>query len=96
VIVEFSGPVWEWRGPAPYHFLSVPPDEADDIAAIAGDITYGWGMVPVRGWLGDTEFTTALWPKDGGYVVPLKDKVRAAEGVELGMTVAVRLAIAED
>jgi hypothetical protein len=96
VIVEFSGPVWEWRGPAPYHFVTVPPDEADDIAAIAGDITYGWGMVPVRGVLGDTDFTTALWPKDGGYVVPLKDRLRAAEGVELGMVVSVRLAIAED
>ena len=96
MILEFSAPVFEWRGPAPYHFVSVPPEEADDIAAIAGDITYGWGMVPVRGTLGDTDFTTALWPKDGGYVVPLKDAVRRAEGVEIDMVVTVRLAVAED
>ena len=55
--LEFSGEVWSWRGPAPYHLC------------------------------------TALWPKDGRYVVPLKDKVRQAEGIELGMIVNLGLAV---
>lgn len=46
-------------------------------------MSYGWGMVPVTGRLGGTELRTALWPRDGGYVVPLRDAVRRAEGVEL-------------
>ena len=37
--------------------------------------------------------TTALWPKDGSYVVPLKDKLRNAERVSLGDVVTVRLRI---
>jgi len=43
--------------------------------------------------IGDTEWTTSLWPKDGAYVVPLKDAVRRAEGIELGHVVAVRLTV---
>ena len=41
-------------------------------------------MIPVRGRIGETEFTTSLWPKDGGYVVPVKDAVRKPEHLELG------------
>jgi hypothetical protein len=36
---------------------------------------------------------TALFPKDGRYVVPVKDAVRKAEGLVLGDTVAVQLVI---
>jgi hypothetical protein len=32
----------------------------------------------------DTGWTTSLFPKDGGYVVPLKDAVRRAERVDVG------------
>ncbi|GAA1159000.1 DUF1905 domain-containing protein [Nocardioides aquiterrae] len=91
--LEFSGEVWSWRGPAPYHFVWVPHDEAEQIAETAAAVTYGWGMVPVTVTIGDTAWTTSLWPKDGRYVVPLKDKVRRAEAIELGTVVHLRLRI---
>jgi hypothetical protein len=91
--LEFSAPMFEWRGPAPYHFLAVPDDEADQIRETAALVTYGWGMIPVRGRIGSTEFTTSLWPKDGGYVVPIKDAVRKPERLVLGNEVLVHLAI---
>ncbi len=89
----FSGDVWEWRGPAPYHFVWVPEDEAEGIAETAAAVTYGWGMIPATVTVGGTTWTTSLWPKDGRYVVPLKAWVRRAEGIELGHVVRVRLAI---
>ena len=91
--LSFSGPVWEWRGPAPYHFVTVPEAESGMLAAASEMVTYGWGMIPVSAVIGDTEFTTSLWPKDGGYIVPLKDKVRRAEGIGLGDEVAVLLRV---
>jgi hypothetical protein len=91
VQVSFSGPVWEWRGPAPYHFVTVPDDDADRIKDVESMVTYGWGMIPVAVAIGDTRWTTSLWPKDGAYVVPLKDAIRRAERISLGDTVAVRL-----
>ena len=88
---EFAGEVWEWRGPAPYHFVSVPEELCDDVRDAADVVSYGWGMVPVTLRIGATTWTTSLWPKDGGYVVPLKDRVRRAEEIELGDVVSMVL-----
>lgn len=92
--LAFTGEVFSWRGPAPYHFVRVPEPEASELADVAPLVSYGWGMVPVSGRIGATSFTTALWPKDGSYLVPVKDAVRRAEEIELGDTVAVRLVVA--
>ena len=89
--LEFTGEVFVWRGPAPFYFVAVPLDESDDIRAISSAVTYGWGMIPVRARIGDTEWRTSLWPKDGGYVVPIKAAVRNAEGFGEGDVVGVRL-----
>jgi hypothetical protein len=91
--LEFTDAVFEWRGPAPYHFVWVPEDDAAVIQDVASAITYGWGMIPVAVHIGGTEWTTSLWPKEGRYVVPIKDKVRHAEQLELGDVVIVRLTI---
>ena len=56
-------------------------------------VSYGWGMIPADITIGDTTWYTALWPKDGRYVVPLKDKIRKAEGIELGMVVDISVSI---
>jgi hypothetical protein len=92
--LTFEGEVWWWRGPAPYHFVTVPPEETADIRAVASDVSYGWGMIPVQVTIGTTSWTTSLWPKDGAYVVPLKDAVRSAASVELGDVVTITLWIA--
>ena len=89
----FSGPVWEWRGPAPHHFVTVPEAEAGMLEAVSEMVTYGWGMIPVAVTMGDTEWTTSLWPKDGGYIVPLKAAARKAERVEVGDVVELRLTV---
>ena len=91
--LEFSGEVWHWRGPSPYHFVTVPEAESAELRAAASLVTYGWGMIPVQLSIGATQVTTSLFPKNGGYVVPLKDAVRNAERITVGDTVTVRLAV---
>ena len=92
--LQFSGEVWQWRGPAPFHFVTVPEDACAALRSVAGRVSYGWGMIPVRVRIDDTEWTTSLWPKNGGYVVPVKDAVRRAEQVDVGDTVTIRLSVA--
>jgi hypothetical protein len=87
---EFEGPVVEWRGPAPYYFVAVPEEESADIKVAAQGLEY-WGQVPVMARLGETGFTTALFPKDGRYLLPVKDAVRRATGVAVGQVVSVAL-----
>ncbi len=89
----FSGEIWYWRGPSPFHFVTVPPDHSQDIKEISTFVTYGWGMIPVRVKIGRTEWKTALWPKDGNYLLPVKDRVRLAEELELGDEVTVALEV---
>jgi hypothetical protein len=89
----FSGEVWFWRGPSPYHFVTVPDEECTALEASAPIVSYGWGMIPVTAEIGGTRWTTSLFPKDGGYIVPLKDVVRRAEGLDVGDVVTVRLTV---
>ncbi len=85
----FSGAIWEWRGPAPYFFITVPEEESAVIQELKSALTYGWGVIPVQARIGDTEWTTSLFPKDGGYALPVKDAVRKAEGLGEGSVVDV-------
>lgn len=89
----FAGVLWYWRGPAPYHFISVPPNAARAIHAIAAAVTYGWGMIPAEVRIGGSGWSTALWAKDGGYVLPIKDRYRKAERLVLDDIVEVQLII---
>ena len=92
---EFDGPVVEWRGPSPYYFVAIPEDESEDIKVAAQGLEY-WGQVPVVARIDDTEFTTALFPKDGRYLLPLKDAVRRAAGIELDEVLTVAMWVGRD
>ena len=89
----FEALVFHWRGPSPYHFVALPPEEAELVAEMARALTYGWGMIPVTATIGETRWTTSMYAKDGGYVLPLKDAIRRAEGIELGDVVDVALSL---
>ena len=73
--------------------MTVPEAECREIKAASAAVSYGWGVIPVAARIGDTSWTTSLFPKDGRYLVPLKDSVRAAEGLALGDVTTVRLTI---
>ncbi len=91
--LRFSGPIWHWVGPAPHHFVTVPEEECMDLKAASKLVTYGWGMIPVRVTIGQTEWKTSLFPKDGGYIVPIRANVRKAEGLNEGDEVTVHLEV---
>ena len=89
----FAGRVIEWRGPAPYYYLPVPDEESADIREVAAMATYGWGVIPVEARIGETVFTTSLFPKDGGYLLPLKNAVRSPQGLSAGSDVTVEMTV---
>ena len=41
--VAFRGPVIEWRGPAPFHFVAVPDEWYGEVREAARIASYGWG-----------------------------------------------------
>lgn len=92
-IMAFEADVIEWRGPAPFLFAVIPDTHVADIRYAALGESYGWGVVPVVARVGATEFTTSLFPRDGGYLLPVKVAVQRAEGVGSGDRIGVSLRV---
>jgi hypothetical protein len=89
----FTSRVIEWRGPAPYYFVPVPDEESAAIQEVAAMATYGWGVIPVRASIGGVAFQTSLFPKDGGYLLPLKNAVRKPQGLTKDDDVTVEMTV---
>jgi hypothetical protein len=91
--ISFASELIYWRGPSPFHFFRVPEKEAAAIAKIASGVTYGWGVIPADITIKDEVFYTALFPKDGSYLVPLKKAIREKLEIELGDKVKLKVTI---
>lgn len=91
--IVFDTAIIEWRGPAPFLFAPVPDEHVAEIRYAALSESYGWGVVPVIATIGGTEFATSLFPRDGGYLLPVKVAVQRAEKVGLGDPVRVAMRV---
>lgn len=88
---KVTGEIFEWRGPAPFYFLRINQEISDEIKSQSKGLSYGWGVIPAYGKVGKTEFETALFPKEGRYLIPLKDAIRQKEDLESGDMITVIL-----
>jgi hypothetical protein len=93
--VDFAvtGPIIEWRGPAPFYFLRASDEISGVLRELTSSHSYGWGCIPVEATFRGVTFTTSLMPKDGTYLVPMKKAVREAAGVGLGDHVVVEISL---
>jgi hypothetical protein len=91
--IGFTAEVIEWRGPAPFYFAVVPDVHVGELRYAARQASYGWGVVPVTAEVEGAEFTTSLFPRADGYLLPLKLAVRRATGIALGDPISVRLRV---
>lgn len=91
--LTFSGTIFEWRGPAPHQFVKCPTNVATAIAEVSRTVSYGWGVIPCSVTIGKTTVTTSLFPKDGGYLVPIKVALRKPEDINIGDEVELTIEI---
>lgn len=90
---SFDAEVFQWRGPAPFFFVETPPELDAFLHDHAAELTYGWGVIPARVRVGDTEVTTSLIPREDVYLVPLKVALRRPEGIDDGDTVRIQVTV---
>ena len=76
--------MFEWRGPSPFYFVALSPEVSAEVKELAPAVTFGYGMIPGVATIGRSDFTTALFPKDGVYLLPLRKAVRKAEEIVTG------------
>ncbi|MFC6618772.1 DUF1905 domain-containing protein [Deinococcus radiophilus] len=78
--MQFTAHLIYWRGPAPHYFLPVPGHLAAELKEAANLVSYGWGMIPVTVTLEGWRYDTSLFPRQGGYLLPVRAEVRRAAG----------------
>lgn len=90
-IHRFEATLWKHDGDAPWRFVTVPEEIADDIEATAEPKAFG--SVPVTVRLGESTWQTSLFPdrQSGSYVLPIKRSIRVAESIANGDTVTVEI-----
>jgi len=82
-----------WRGPSPFFFAPIPEPRASELRRVARAVTYGWGMIPVDVEIGGVAFTTCLFPKDDGYLLPLKAAVRRKTNITVGDVITIEMIV---
>ena len=88
---QVKNPVIEWRGPAPFYFVAMSKADTAIIKSVAKEYSYGWGVIYVTVTIDKTAWATAVIPKDGQYLIPIKAAIRDAAGIKLGDEVSLRV-----
>lgn len=93
--LAFNAELWLYDGDAPWHFVTLPEDLADEIREHV-PVRRGFGSVRVTAVVGETRWQTSLFPdsKSRSFVLPMKQEVRRSNGLVAGDRVAVRLTVA--
>jgi len=91
--IRFQARAIEWRGPAPYLFVPIPEEHVGGIRYAARFASYGWGAVPVEAEIEGITFATSLFPRNDGYLLPIKVAVQQAAGIGIGDAVTVLLEV---
>ncbi len=78
--------VWLYQGQAAWHFINVDKKHAAELKEKYGRKKRGFGSIPVVATIGKTSWKTSIFPdkRSGTYLLPLKQQVRAKEGVAHG------------
>jgi len=93
---RFAAELWPADGEgATWVFLTLPPEVDEDVRLLSGPRT-GFGSVRVEVTVGTTTWRTSVFPdKARGYVLPVRQPVRRAEGLDVGDVAQVRLQLAD-
>ncbi len=72
-----------YPGMGGWRFLALPKKDGQEIKEKFGTRAKGWGSLYVSVTVGKTTWDTSIFPdkKSGTYLLPLKAKVRKAEGI---------------
>ena len=92
---EFRGELWQYDGPAAWHFVSLPTEMAEDIHERLAPNASAFGSIEVEATVGSTRWRTSLFPDKtrGTYLLPVKKGVRTVEDLEAGDLVLVSLRV---
>jgi hypothetical protein len=95
LVIQFTEALWEYQGEAPWVFITLPVEDAEEIEARVPERA-GFGSVKVDVVIGGSRWQTSLFPdkRSGSFVLPVKRAIREQEDLAPGDTASVTLHIA--
>lgn len=92
---SFSGNVWCFEGPTPWHFVTLPQKISKEIYFKYHDKKKNFGSIGVNVWIGKSKWKTSIFydSKRKSFVLPLKAIIRTKEKISLDDKVNVRIEI---
>jgi hypothetical protein len=93
--INFTAKVWLYNGHSAWHFISLPKTLSAKIKKLFLGLERGWGSLPVKVTIGESEWRTSIFPdtKTKSYLLPLKAGIRKKENLKVGDKVKVSLEI---
>lgn len=90
---RFSSEVSRWSGDSAWYFATVPREVSEMIREETDGRRGGFGSVKVAVRIGETDFSTSVFPdsKSRCFVLPVKKAVRRTEEIEDGDPVEITL-----
>jgi Domain of unknown function (DUF1905) len=101
-LVRHTAPLWRWTTSAAlaaWYFITIDGEAGEVLAATAlmrrleGLGSRGFGSIKVTAQIGETRWSTSLFPSKevGGFMLPVKAAVRKAEHIDEGDAVELTL-----
>lgn len=81
--------VWLYPGKGGWHFANLSLKQSREIRALFGADATGWGSLPVRVRIGETEWKTSIFRdrNSRSYLFAIKAEVRQKERIGAGHTI---------
>ena len=94
----FQGKVWKHSGPSSWYFVTFPKEISQKIRQDHGKDEEGWGRLKAKLSIGKSVWDSAIWfdTKHDSYIVPIKIKIRKAEGISDGSTIKLNVEFERD
>jgi hypothetical protein len=91
----FTAELWAYPGKSAWFFVTLPKNESEQIKFLNNHKRRGWGSVPVKARIGETAWSTSIFPdsKAGAYLIPVKADVRKKERITAGDLVTVSVSV---
>ena len=77
---EFEAQMWADEGSGAWHFVTLPAELSEQLRAVRS----GNAARKVEARIGNSKWSTALFPHDDAYVLPVKADVRRREVISVG------------
>lgn len=92
---DFEAELWVFQGKAAWYFVTLPKETAHEIKFYFAEYHRGWGSLPVRVSIRNSEWETSIFKdkKADSYMLPIKKEIRESENLNLSDRINIKLEV---